>query len=200
MSQQHFWNEKFSREGYLYGKEPNTFLKSQVKCFDRKKKFLCLGEGEGRNAIFFAKKGFDVTALDASDIGLKKLQEFAVSEDVYINTKCIDLNDWEVTKTYGSIVASYLHMYKEDRENLFKKIEDALDKDGYFVGEFFSTKQLNYTSGGPKDIDLLYTTEDFPNSFPNCKKIKVEEVLTNLNEGKGHKGEACVIRVVLQKN
>ncbi|RXJ68005.1 tellurium resistance protein [Halarcobacter ebronensis] len=200
MSQQHFWNEKFSRQGYLYGKKPNAFIESCSHLFNREKAFLCLGEGEGRNAIFFAKKGFDVMALDASDIALKKLQEFASFESVQVKTKCIDLNEWEPIKKYGSIVASYLHMHKCDRDGLFSKIEDALEKSGYFIGEFFSTKQLNYSSGGPKDIDLLYTVEDFLNRFSNCKKHVVEEILTHLDEGRGHQGKASVIRVVLQKN
>jgi len=199
MSQQHFWNEKFSREGYLYGKRPNAFIESCSNYFDRKKSFLCLGEGEGRNAIYFAKKGFDITALDASDIGLKKLEEFAKYESVHVKTKCIDLNKWDPNKKYGSIVASYLHMHKDDRKPLFEKIENSLERDGVFIGEFFSIKQLNYSSGGPKDIDLLYTVDDFLDNFNRCEKIKVEEILTNLDEGKGHQGEASVIQVVIKK-
>lgn len=199
MSQQNFWNDKFSINEYFYGKEPNEFIKSCKENFDRNKDVLCLGEGEGRNAVFLAKKGFKVTALDASNIGLAKLQQFAEEHDVDILTKCIDLNHWEVNKKYGSIVSSYLHMHKNDRKRLFENIENALETNGYFIGEFFSTSQLAYNSGGPKDLDLLYSVEDFKESFSSCEKIKVEEVITHLNEGKGHQGEASVIRVILQK-
>ena len=89
-------------------------------------------------------------------------------------------------------------MYKNEREELFKKIEESLNSGGYFIGEFFSTKQLSYKSGGPKDLDLLYTTEDFTNYFEKCDK-KVSEEIVNLDEGIGHQGEACVIRVVIKK-
>ncbi len=200
MSQQDFWNQKFSRDGYLYGKKPNSFLVSCSSSFDKSEKFLCLGEGEGRNAIYFASRGYDVEAFDASDIGLKKLEDLAREADLYIHTKCLDLNHWEVSKKYGSIVASFLHMYKNERESLFKKIESSLEEGGYFIGEFFSTNQLKYESGGPKDIDLLYTVKDFLDAFPNCKKHKVEEVETVLDEGKGHQGKASVIRVIVEKN
>ena len=71
---------------------------------------------------------------------------------------------------------------------------------GFFAGEFFSVNQLNYSSGGPKDIDLLYTVEDFENAFPGCEYHKLEEVETILDEGKGHQGKASVIRVIIQKN
>ena len=116
-----------------------------------------------------------------------------------IKTKCIDLNEWEPQKKYGSIIASYLHMYKNEREALFKKIYESLKTDGFFAGEFFSVNQLKYTSGGPKDIDLLYQVEDFENAFPGCEYHKLEETVTILDEGEGHQGKASVIRVIVQK-
>ena len=198
MSQREFWNNKFSRDGFLYGLKPNTFIASKIGLLAKKSQVLCIGEGEGRNAIFFAKKEFNVTAVDASDIGLLKLQERAKEENLEINTLCMDLNHWEITHKYDVIVASYLHMYKEERSALFNKIEESLNTNGYFIGEFFSTKQLKYTSGGPKDEDLLYTVDDFRKSFLLCDK-EIEEQVTILDEGKGHQGEACVIRVVIQK-
>jgi len=200
MDQQEFWNKKFLRDGYLYGRKPNEFLVSCENNFKKSQKFLCLGEGEGRNAVYFSKKGYEVIAIDASDIGLKKLKEYAKEEEISVETSCMDLNKWIPEKKYGSIVASYLHMYKKDRETLFDKIDASLEEDGFFIGEFFSVNQLNYESGGPKDLDLLYTVEDFENSFPSCKKHKVEEVEVQLNEGKGHQGLASVIRVIIQKN
>ena len=198
MSQQEFWNSKFSRDGFLYGIKPNTFIASKIKMFPREGKVLCIGEGEGRNAIFLAKRGLTVTAIDASDIGLSKLHFRSIEEDVKIETICADLNEWEVKETYDVIVASYLHMYKNEREDLFEKIEESLNPNGYFIGEFFSTKQLNYTSGGPKDEDLLYTVDDFKKHFALCEK-EIKEQVTILDEGKGHQGEACVIRVIVQK-
>lgn len=198
MSQQEFWNSKFSRDGYLYGTKANEFIASKIDLFTKKTKVLCLGEGEGRNAIFFAKNDFVVTAMDASDIGLSKIHKRSIEEDLKIETICLDLNEWKANEKFDVIIASYLHMYKNEREKLFEKIEESLDSNAYFIGEFFSTKQINYNSGGPKDLDLLYTIEDFLSHFKNCKKDITEEIVT-LDEGKGHQGEACVIRVVIQK-
>ena len=198
MSQQEFWNGKFSKADFFYGTNPNEFLASNLELIKSQKKMLCLGEGEGRNAIFFAKNGFTVTAIDASDLGLKKLENRAIEENLNIKTVCMDLNLWKAVEKYDVIVASYLHMYKIEREELFKKIEESLNIGGYFIGEFFSTKQLSYSSGGPKDLDLLYTTEDFINFFENSEK-KVSEEIVNLDEGIGHQGEACVIRVVIKR-
>lgn len=198
MSQQEFWNGKFSKADYFYGIKANEFLASNISLLKNHKKLLCLGEGEGRNAIFFAKNGFEVSAIDASNLGLEKLQNRAIEEKLDIKTVCMDLNDWTVLEKYDVIVASYLHMFKNEREELFKKIEDSLNSNGYFIGEFFSTKQLEFNSGGPKDLDLLYAIEDFQNYFNLCKKNITEEIVV-LDEGIGHQGEACVIRVVIQK-
>ncbi|XPV68265.1 MAG: class I SAM-dependent methyltransferase [Halarcobacter sp.] len=200
MSQQQFWNEKFARDGYLYGTQANNFIKSCESNFKKSQRFLCLGEGEGRNAIYFAKKGFEVVALDASDIGLNKLELLANENNLKIKTRCIDLNEWEPSKKYGTIIASFLHMHQSDRKALFDKIESCLKDNGFFVGEFFSKKQINYTSGGPKDLDLLYSVEDFTNNFNSCTKHKIVEIETYLDEGKGHQGKASVIRVIIQKN
>jgi SAM-dependent methyltransferase len=198
MSQQEFWNNKFSGDDFFYGIDPNEFIASQIDLFTNHKKILCLGEGEGRNAIFFSKKDFEVTAIDASDVGLSKLGNRAKEENLDIKTICLDLNDWKIDEKFDVIIASYLHVYKSERELLFKNIEDSLEKDGYFIGEFFSTKQLTYNSGGPKDTDLLYTVEDFETHFNFCKKEINEEIIF-LDEGKGHNGNACVIRVIIQK-
>lgn len=198
MSQQIFWNGKFSKVDYFYGTKANEFLASKIELIKNKKKLLCLGEGEGRNAIFFAKNGFEVSAIDASDVGLAKLELRSKEENLNVKTFCMDLNHWETSEKYDVIVASYLHMFKDEREELFKKIEDSLNPNAYFIAEFFSTKQLEFTSGGPKDLELLYTIEDFKNHFLSCKKELKEEIVT-LDEGIGHQGEACVIRVVIQK-
>ena len=199
MSQKEFWNNKFSKVDYFYGINPNEFLASNIGLLNNHKKLLCLGEGEGRNAIFFAKNGFEVSAIDASDLGLEKLQNRAVEEKLDIKTVCMDLNFWKAEEKYDVIMASYLHLLRDERERLFKKIEDSLNTNGYFIAEFFSTKQLSYNSGGPKDLELLYTVEDFSNYFNLYKKNITEEIVV-LDEGIGHQGEACVIRVVIQKN
>lgn len=198
MNQQEFWNGKFSKADYFYGTKANEFLASNISLLKNHKKLLCLGEGEGRNALFFAKNNFEVSAIDASNLGLEKLENRAKKEKLDIKTVCMDLNDWIVLEKYDVIVASYLHMFRNEREELFRKIENSLNSNGYFVGEFFSTKQLEFSSGGPKDLDLLYTIEDFSNYFNLCKKNITEEIVV-LNEGIGHQGEACVIRVVIQK-
>jgi len=199
MDQREFWNEKFGKEEYFYGKKPNEFLVSCINNFSKKERLLFLGEGEGRNAVYYAKKGYEVRALDASDKGLSKLQIFAKEEGVQIKTTCLDLKDWRAKKKFGGILASFLHLESPLREQVFQRIEEGLKPGGFFVGEFFSKKQLNYTSGGPKDENLLYAVDSFKGLFKSCIVHKLLEEEVNLDEGKGHQGKACVIRLIVQK-
>ncbi len=199
MSQQEFWNQKFLRDGYLYGKEPNEFIKSTYINFKKNQRVLCLGEGEGRNAVFLAKKGYEVAALDASDIGLKKLQTWAKESNVNVDTKCIDINEWVPTKKYGAILFTFMHLDILELERIIEKIEGSLKEKGFFVAEVFSKNQIDKNSGGPKDLNLLYSLDDFQKSIKSLKIHKLEEIIVELNEGNGHIGEASVIRLIAQK-
>ena len=200
MNQQEFWNKKFGKDDYLYGKRINTFIKSVCKRFSKNEEVLCVGEGEGRNAVHLAKLGFKVSALDSSDLGFVKLNALAKEQNVEIENICSDIKEWNSTKKYAAIVMSFFHIEEDDKKSVFTLLENALEKEGYLVLEVFSKNQINYSSGGPKDIDLLYDVKGLKEIFKNSTIHTLEETLTTLDEGKGHQGEASVIRLILQKN
>lgn len=195
------WDEKFSREGYFYGFEPNVFIASQTDLLAPKGKVLCLGEGEGRNAVYLAKKGFDVTALDASPIGISKALQIAGSQDVSFKVQLLDLEQWEPTESYDGIITSYLHLEEPLRTKTFQQAVQALNIGGYFIGEFFSIAQIPRDSGGPKKPSLLYTIDSLESIFnmDECEIVLLQECEVPLDEGKGHQGEALVIRVIVKK-
>jgi len=199
MNQQEFWNKKFSRDGYLYGTKPNQFIKNSYDNFKKSEKVLCLGEGEGRNAIFLAKEGFAVEAIDASDVGLNKLYEKSILENVKVKTNCIDINNWQADKKYGAILFTFMHLQIEELKSLLEKIETALKDKGFLIVEVFAKSQIEKNSGGPKDLELLYSIDDFRDNIKSLKIHKLEEVIVELDEGKGHQGEASVIRLIAQK-
>jgi len=198
---QKMWNEKFSREGFLYGKEPNVFLASNEHLLSPKSKILMLGEGEGRTACYMALKGHITTALDASDVGLDKTRALAKEMGVDVETIHADLSDWQSEETYDAVLTSFLHLPEPLRTDAFSHAIDILNSGGYFIGEFFSTRQLSRDSGGPKMTDLLYTLESLRTIFTreDIKIIKLEECVDHLSEGSGHQGDAELIRIIAQK-
>lgn len=195
------WDEKFSREGYFYGFEPNVFIESNTTLLAPQGKVLCLGEGEGRNAVYLADKGFQVTALDASAVGMTKALALASKRGVSFDVQLLDLQQWDPKERYDAIVTSYLHLEEPLRTQAFRKAVSSLNPKGYFIGEFFSLAQIPRESGGPKKPSLLYTLSSLESIFSteDCKIIELQECDVPLDEGNGHQGDALVIRVIVQK-
>lgn len=195
------WNDKFSRDGYLYGIQPNRFLAHRIDELPAGSTILFLGEGEGRNACYAASKGHHATALDASEVGLEKAQRLAHEQGVDIWTIHTDLEEWNADNDYDAVMASFLHLKEPLRGQAFRSALKALRPSGEFVAEFFSVKQLPRESGGPKDQDLLYTLESLRDIFSveGYEIVRLEEVTDHLDEGSGHQGEADLIRIVVRK-
>jgi len=198
---QELWNSKFSRDGFLYGTEVNSFIKENSHLIEKNSTVLCLGEGEGRNAFFLAKQGLHVEALDASDIGLKKLQNRALKEDIAITIRHTLLENWQPAKKYDAIISSFMHLSRDEQKDMFIKSIDALKENGYFIAEFFSVDQINFLSGGPKDTSLLYQIDELYQLFSTlpCTIHKLSQEIVILNEGQGHKGESSVVRIILKR-
>lgn len=198
---QSMWNEKFSRDGYLYGKKANAFLSAHSGLLKPCSEILMLGEGEGRTAVYMASLGHKVTALDASDIGLEKCRALAQELDVEVHTLHADLQTWKSEKLYDAVLTSFLHLKEPLRSEAFGAALESLKPGGYFMGEFFSLQQLSKTSGGPKMPELLYTIESVTKIFDRegFNVIVLEECEDYLDEGKGHQGDAMLVRVIVQK-
>ena len=198
---QELWNTKFSRDGFLYGTKVNSFIEQNSNLLQKNSKVLCLGEGEGRNAVFLAKKGLHVEALDASDVGLRKLQQQALKENIAITVRHTLLENWQPAHKYDAIISTFTHLDKDGQQDMFIKSIDALKENGYFIAEFFSVDQVNFLSGGPKDTNLLYQLDDLYKLFSTlpCTIHRLSQEIVTLKEGKGHNGEASVVRIILKR-
>lgn len=195
------WNEKFSREGFLYGTKPNAYLKEVMDALPRGARILFLGEGEGRNACYAAENGLEAHAIDASEVGLEKLQEMARSRGVTVEVTHLDLAHWEPEETYDAVLCSYLHLEEPLRTAVFVKALAIVNRGGVFAGEFFATSQIERDSGGPKALELLYELKSFEKlKRPWFDVDMLEACSVELDEGKGHQGLADVIRVCFRRN
>jgi len=201
MSMQKMWNEKFSREGFLYGKTPNAFLEEHTALLSPQSDILMLGEGEGRTACYLASEGHQVTALDASDVGLEKTKALAAELAVEVETIHADLESWRSDTVYDAVLTSFLHLPEPLRTEAFSHALDIVKPGGYFMGEFFSTLQLQRDTGGPKMASLLYTPEALREivTRDDIRVIRLEACVDHLSEGRGHQGDAELIRVIVQK-
>lgn len=194
------WDKEFDTETYVYGKEPNEFLKEHYEKLP-KGKVLCLAEGEGRNAVFLAKKGFDVTAVDISQVGLNKAKKLAKEAGVEIRTICKDLVAFNLgEQQWDSIVSISCHLPPEIRVPLYQKVEKSLKQNGVFLIEGYTPNQLNYKSGGPPVAEMMTSADTLKNELLGLKFTVLQELERNVCEGINHTGLASVVQGIAVKS
>ena len=196
-----FWDERYSPDEYYYGKEPNDFLKF---CIDSNPpgKILLPGDGEGRNSVYAASKGWEVHAFDLSSMGRKKAMQLAKEHGVSIKYDVADIDDFELDEnTFDMIALIYFHLYPGQRIINHKRFIEALKPGGKLIMEVFNKKQLGKTSGGPKEPDLLYDVEDLKVDFGLLEISRAEE-LTVVKDKRSvnHEGVAEIIRFIGTKS
>jgi SAM-dependent methyltransferase len=195
------WDERFSSEEYVYGTEPNEFLREWVTFHQPERKHvLAIAEGEGRNAVWLATLGFEVEIWDTSIAGIAKAKRLATSRNVSIQTKQIDLNeaDWP-NKAYDMVICIFGHFPPHVREKVFTGIQQTLRPGGLFLSEVYATHQLAYGTGGPNDASFLYTEEMFHQLGDDFVPLVLHETVVWREEGTLHHGESAVIQYVGQK-
>jgi len=193
------WDERYSISDYVYGVQPNSFFKNFI---DKNKagSVLLPAEGEGRNAVYAATKGWDVTAFDISKIAKDKALKLAHINNVSINYFVSDLKIFDSEKLDFDLVAIiFLHLPLHDRQIIFNKLFTKLKIDCYVLFEVFEKKQLLMNSGGPKVESMLYSKEDVESFVFNFSEKSVWEELIILNEGFLHNGKAHVVRAIAKK-
>jgi cyclopropane fatty-acyl-phospholipid synthase-like methyltransferase len=189
------WNERYSSEEYIYGTEPNVFFSEKLIQL-KPGKILLPAEGEGRNAVFAAKKGWQVTAFDNSIEGQKKALQLAEKESVSISYQIDSYDSANFPNEYFDCIALiYTHMPPGKRTVYHQKLASFLKSGGYLILEGFSKNQLQYNSGGPKEYEMLFSVEELKSDFSDCNIIQIEETETELKEGTYHDGKASVIRL-----
>jgi len=191
-----FWNSRYSDQEFAYGTDPNEFLKEQIEML-KTGKALLLGEGEGRNAVYASKIGWQVDAVDFSSSAKIKALKLAEENDITINYEVSDLNDYTFKENYYDLVVMiFVHLPLDLRRKVFTKSIQSLKQNGNIIIEAFGKDQINNSSGGPRSLDLLYSEKDILDLVNDLKTIFLESKTINLEEGEHHKGKADVIRYV----
>lgn len=194
-----FWNERFGQSEFIYGKAPNEFFVNQLREL-KIGNILLPAEGEGRNAVYAAVKGWKVSAFDFSEEGRKKALQLASEYEVGFDYQILPAEEFNTTEKFDAVALIFAHFEGEERSLLFQKLEDCLKPRGKIIMEVFSKNQLGRTSGGPKNLDLLYNKDEIVALFPNIEFKVLEETKVMLQEGSHHLGESIVIRAVGVKN
>ncbi|SDX87330.1 class I SAM-dependent methyltransferase [Flavobacterium degerlachei] len=195
-----FWNERYAENEYAYGIQPNQFFSESISKLPENGKILFPAEGEGRNAVFAAKNGFEVFAFDTSMEGKKKADKLANDNGVKIDYRVGILEELDFEPaSFDGVVFIYSHFPKAIRATIHQQIERLLKSNGVVIFEAFSKEQLQYPSGGPKDIEMLFSEEEVKEEFKNIAFDFLKTEIIELSEGPFHQGKGSVIRFIGKK-
>ncbi len=200
-----FWNNRYQNKEYAYGESPNLYFQAQLSGLTPGK-ILLPAEGEGRNAVFAASKGWEVTAFDISEAGKEKAEQLALKNGVQIKYLTGDAEDLEFEEgSFDVIALIFAHFPEPNRKRIHQQLSKYLKPGGHIIIEAFSKKHLahnliNEKAGGPKDESMLYTADMIRSDFPGCQILELTETDTVLQEGNYHQGQASVVRFLGKKN
>lgn len=188
------WNARYTSEEFVYGREPNGFFKEELDKLSPGK-LLLPAEGEGRNAVYAAKAGWDVTCFDWSEEGKKKADRLAGDAGVQINYLVSEIGAFDYKGSeFDAVGLIFVHLPEEEREELHKNVVKSLKPGGTLIFNAYDKTQLGKDSGGPKDLSLLYSLEQIVEDFIDLEFSVFAKETVELSEGNLHRGPADVIK------
>lgn len=195
-----FWDGKYGADGFFYGTRPNAWLAAQAGRLRRGMQALSIADGEGRNGVWLAGQGLTVTAVDASALALAKARTLAEARGVEIELVHADLRHWDWPVARLDVgVSIFAHFPPGLRQSVHARLLAALRPGGIVILEAYSPYQRVYQTGGPKDLDLLYTAYRLRQDFAGAELLHLEEIVTELDEGAGHRGTSAVVRMIARR-
>ncbi len=197
------WDERYSEAGFAFGTEPNDFLRDEFGRIPAGGRVLCLAEGEGRNAVFLAQNGYQVTGMDSSKVGLDKAQKLASDKGVTITTQVVDLADYEFgEQQWDGIVVMWVHLPTALRQHIHTQIAAALKPAGVLILEAYTQQQLEMDAvGGPPATqrDRFGSLATLQYELAELKEVVGVETQRMVSEGTRHQGISAVVQFIAYK-
>lgn len=197
-----FWNARFNKAEFIFGKEPNEYLVDQASRYLKSgNSVLCIADGEGRNGVWLAKQGMQVTAFDVSDIALAKAKQFAKDEQVSIQYSLCDVDGfaWQ-SDAYDAVVGIFIQFADPQmRTRIFEQVRQTLKPGGIFILQGYTPKQLDYKTGGPSLLEHLYTEEMICELSQGFEILDLRCYEKQLSEGPRHTGMSALLGLVSKK-
>jgi hypothetical protein len=207
MNQEVMWTNRYKDVGdqYLFGKDPNKYLANRIKLFEKNQTVLSLADGEGRNSVWLAQQGLNVTTIEISPVAVQKAQQLAIERNVNITTIQSDMlmHDWQTTNPnfrFHWVLGIFIQFAGPDaRAQQFRIMKNLTCQGGKVMLHGYTPKQLDYRTGGPSDINNLYTKEMLIEAFADWYIEEIVEYEDEIAEGIGHKGQSALIGLIARK-
>lgn len=195
-----FWNKRYATDSHIYGESPNDFV-AEMAGHIPAGPVLCLAEGEGRNAVHLATLGYQVTAVDHSEVGMAKARRLAQLRGVKIETIVADLEHFAITPgAWSGIISIFAHLPPALRHRIHRAVVEGLRAGGIFILEAYTPAQLAFDTGGPKEPERLMTAAGLREELSGVEFLTARELERDVVEGNGHSGRGAVVQVLARRN
>ena len=195
------WDQRYASADYIFGTEPSIFLVQNSALLEPGCKALAIADGEGRNSVFMAERGLQVTAMDSSAVGLEKARRLAKARNALVDFRLADLQSWEWEPDKFDLVAAIFIQFAdpEFRSEIFDGIEQTLKPGGLMMLHGYTTRQIEFGTGGPPVIEQLYTRTMLADRFSDWKILRFAEYDAELQEGVGHAGHSALVDLIARR-
>ena len=195
------WDQRFSGDDYLFGREPNDYLRSKAPLLPAAGSVLCVADGEGRNSVWLAKQNFKVQAFDISEVGVVKARLLASEAGVSVDYTVADCEQYNwAAQSHDGVVAIFIQFADPElRARLFANMVRALKPGGVLILQGYTPRQLDYKTGGPGQLSHLYTADLMREAFKDLQIVELVEYEAELNEGARHAGRSALLGLVATK-
>lgn len=196
-----FWDDRYSRDEYVFGEAPNAFLAAQADRLPRSGRALAVADGEGRNGVWLAEQGLDVLSLDASPVGLDKARKLAQRRGVKLEAQLLDIADYDWPAEAFDVVAGIFFQFAgpQLRDAIFAGMVRTLKPGGLVIIEGYGHRQLEYKTGGPGIPENLYSGALLAEKFAALEILHLSDEDRELAEGLTHVGRSHVVDLVARK-
>lgn len=195
------WNQRFAGDEYLFGREPNDYLRSKTPLLPAAGSVLCVADGEGRNSVWLAQQGHKVQAFDISEVGVAKARLLASEAGVSVDCTVADCEQYHwAAQSHDGVVAVFIQFADpEMRARLFANMVRCLKPGGVLILQGYTPRQLDYKTGGPGQRSHLYTADLVQKAFKGLRVVELIEYEAELNEGARHAGRSALLGLVAIK-
>jgi SAM-dependent methyltransferase len=195
------WNQRYAGAGYLFGREPNAYLRAQAAHLPPGGRVLCIADGEGRNSVWLARQGMAVSAFDVSDVAVAKAHKLAEEAGVTVDFQVSDCESWPwAAAGFDALVGIFFQFADpSERARLFANMRTALKPGGVLIIQGYTPKQLDYRTGGPGQLSHLYTADLLREAFASMDIVELVEYEAELQEGERHIGRSALVGLVARK-
>ena len=196
---QQMWEERYGVDQYVYGTEPNGFLRDHVDVLPEGD-VLCLADGEGRNSVYLASTGRRVSSVDLSEAGVAKTRRLAAERGVEVDAVAADLAHYDLGhERWDGIVSIFAHLPAAVRVGLHERVVEALRPGGVLLLEAYTPDQVGRGTGGPPSVELTMTADSLREELRPLELVHCAELEREIVEGVGHTGTGAVVQVVARK-